>query len=438
MAIYHLSAKIISRGKGQSAVASAAYRAAERLDDFRLGKSFDYSSKKGLALAEIFLPEGAPPELKKRETLWNAVEAIERRKDARLSREFDIALPVELDRDQQIELARDFAKTFAEQDGIAADLCVHLGDPENPHMHIMTTDRNVSENGIAKSKNRELNSDAKLNEWRTRWETVANDALARAGVKERIDHRSHKERGIAIPPTVHLGVAAAAMEARGIETRKGDRLRLVEWIKNGGDMLVAAIEKNVEKVRAVLRERVAIKRRIDEYLAAHNLTVDEAFFDDATPPEFKPMLRTAVMPVFEPLEVAKIDRKYRVEGIVDGYVFLVVQDPENPHKFNPRFVAKDRFQLSDYYLKKGGTGNICADLFQERFYFQPHHDELDRRKKIQQESRKYIDEKLADIKKTLAEAQNQSEKSATLNQHQEQQRKKKPQQHGQGGGIGSR
>ena len=100
MAIYHLSAKIISRGKGQSAVASAAYRAAERLDDFRLGKSFDYSSKKGLALAEIFLPEGAPPELKKREVLWNAVESSERRKDARLSREFDIALPVELDRDQ--------------------------------------------------------------------------------------------------------------------------------------------------------------------------------------------------------------------------------------------------------------------------------------------------------------------------------------------------
>ena len=402
MAIYHLSAKIISRGKGQSAVASAAYRAAEQLDDFRLGKTFDYSKKQGLAHAEIFLPEGAPPELKKREVLWNAAESAERRKDARLSREFDIALPVELDRDQQIELARDFAKTFADQDGIAADLCVHLGDPENPHCHIMTTDRSVTPDGLSKSKNRDLNTDQKLQEWRTRWESFANTALERAGVENRIDHRSNKERGITIPPTVHLGVAAAAMEARGIETRKGDRIRLVEWIKNGGDMLVAALEDQLKKVRSMITARIDLKKRIDDYMTAHKITPLDAFFDDATPTEFRSMLRHAVMPVFKPLEAAAVDRKYQVRGLIDGDVFLLVQNPENPLELEPRFVTKDTFQLSDYHLKIGGTGNISSGLFQGRFYLQPHH-EIDRRKKIQQESRKYIDEHMSEIKKTLAE-----------------------------------
>src|SRR3546814_4517171 len=125
MAIYHFSAKVISRANGSSAVASAAYRAAERLHDDRLGRDHDFSNKAGVVLSEILAPEGAPERLNDRATLWNEVEAGEKRKDAQLAREVEFSIPRELNQQQGIQLARDFVeKQFVER-GMVADMNVH-------------------------------------------------------------------------------------------------------------------------------------------------------------------------------------------------------------------------------------------------------------------------------------------------------------------------
>jgi len=125
MAIYHFSAKVISRAAGSSAIASAAYRSASRLNDQRLDRHQDFSEKSGVVHSEVMLPENAPPELGDRERLWNAVEAGELRKDAQLAREVEFAIPRELTQEQGVELARDFVReTFVDQ-GMIADLNVH-------------------------------------------------------------------------------------------------------------------------------------------------------------------------------------------------------------------------------------------------------------------------------------------------------------------------
>src|ERR1700753_599117 len=125
MAIYHFSAKVISRAAGSSAVASAAYRSASRLNDQRLGRHQDFSDKSGVVHSEVMLPENAPPELADRERLWNAVEAGEGREDAQLARHVEVAAARELDREQGIQPARDFVRTSFVKRGMIADLNVH-------------------------------------------------------------------------------------------------------------------------------------------------------------------------------------------------------------------------------------------------------------------------------------------------------------------------
>ncbi|HVH80949.1 MAG TPA: MobA/MobL family protein, partial [Stellaceae bacterium] len=122
MAIYHFSAKVISRAAGSSAVASAAYRSASRLPDERLGRDHDFSNKAGVVHSEILLPEGAPEPLGDRATLWNTVEAGEVRKDAQLAREVEFAIPREMSPAQGIELARDCVRREFVDEGMVADL----------------------------------------------------------------------------------------------------------------------------------------------------------------------------------------------------------------------------------------------------------------------------------------------------------------------------
>ena len=125
MAIYHFSAKMISRANGSSALAAAAYRSASRLHDLRLDRHHDFSNKTGVVHSEVMLPDGAPEDLADREKLWNAVEVVEVRKDAQLAREIEFAIPRELTQEQGIELARGFVRTTFVDQGMIADLNVH-------------------------------------------------------------------------------------------------------------------------------------------------------------------------------------------------------------------------------------------------------------------------------------------------------------------------
>src|ERR1700678_1361165 len=168
MAIYHFTAKIVSREKGQYAVASAAYRAADCLYDERLGVTWNYTRKEGVAHTEILAPEGVPTWIYNRERLWNAVEAIEIRKDAQLARDLEVALPRELDAEAQIVLLRDFVQREFVKKRMVADFAQHRDNPENPHAHILLTFREAGENGFG-LKERSWNSRAMLETWRIGW-----------------------------------------------------------------------------------------------------------------------------------------------------------------------------------------------------------------------------------------------------------------------------
>ena len=147
MAIYHLEAKVVSRGAGRSAVAASAYLSCSRLYNDYDGIQHDYTKKQGLLWQEVFLPEYAPQEWKDREQLWNAVEEVETAKDSRLAREFVVALPVELSREQQIELLQAFIREQFVSDGMCADAAIHDTDGHNPHAHILLTVRPMDEQG---------------------------------------------------------------------------------------------------------------------------------------------------------------------------------------------------------------------------------------------------------------------------------------------------
>lgn len=220
MAIYHFSAQVISRGKGQSAVAAAAYRSGDKLQDERTGEEKFYR-REVTPDSMILAPSNSPEWMKERERLWNAVEKAENRKNSQLAREINIALPVELSNGQQKELIRDFVQKEFVDKGMIADICIHRDDSNNPHAHVMLTTREIMGDGFGK-KNRDWNNKELLNQWREEWSNHANKSLEREGVQERISHLSHEARGLEQLPTVHLGLEANEMEKRGIETLRGD------------------------------------------------------------------------------------------------------------------------------------------------------------------------------------------------------------------------
>ncbi len=207
MAIYHFSAKIVSRAQGQSAVASAAYRAAEEVYDQRLGQTFDYARKAGVEYSEVLAPEAAPRWVFNRETLWNAVERAERRKDAQLAREIEIALPVELTKDEQVALLREFARRAFVSRGMVVDLALHRDNAENPHAHLLLTTRELTREGLGR-KRRDWNERTQLLSWRAQWAETANEHLLRAGHEIRIDHRSLEAQGIDLVPGLKIGLSA--------------------------------------------------------------------------------------------------------------------------------------------------------------------------------------------------------------------------------------
>ena len=240
MAIYHFSAKVVSRADGSSAVASAAYRAAERLSDERLGRDHDFTNKAGVVHSEIMLPEGAPDHLADRETLWNAVEAGEVRKDAQLARDVEFAIPREMNEADGVQLARDFvAREFVAR-GMIADLNVHWdkaadGSPK-PHAHIMLSMREVGPDGFGQ-KDRDWNSKELLGEWRGAWADHVNVRMAELGLEARVDHRTLEAQGIPLEPQHKIGAAGSRRAGAGEDAeRADDHMRIA---RENGDKIIA-------------------------------------------------------------------------------------------------------------------------------------------------------------------------------------------------------
>ncbi len=259
MAIYHLSAKIIRRSAGRSSVAAAAYRSASRLSDQRLGLDYDYTRKGGVEHSEILAPKNAPNWMRDRATLWNTVERVEKRRDAQLSREIELALPRELSLDRRVGLVREFIQSEFVDCGMVADCNHHAGKArdggEQPHVHVMLSTRELMGDGFG-PKNREWNSVDKLEGWRARWADHVNLELERSGHDTRVDHRTleaqraeaghqaeharnagdtraaeqHEDRAAALDrePEPKVGPTASNMEKLGHASRLGDERREVQ------------------------------------------------------------------------------------------------------------------------------------------------------------------------------------------------------------------
>lgn len=326
MAIYHLEAKVVSRGAGRSAVAASAYLSCTNILNDYDGVRHDFTRKKGLVWREVFLPEYAPIEWKDRGVLWNAVEENEKTRDSRLAREFVPALPIELTPEQWQELLTDFIQNSFVADGMCADVAIHDPNPpgHNPHAHIMLTVRPLDEQGnwqyktekeylcvkdgeergftaaefkaaqadgwekqyqykvgrkkvymtpsAAKTQGLERankypkstkfgrqnpiserwNSEEQLALWRAAWADVSNRYLEQYGHDARIDHRSHAERGLTEQPTIHEGVAARAMEKKGIIS---DRCELNRQIK-ADNALLRELKATVKKLMQAVKNTI--------------------------------------------------------------------------------------------------------------------------------------------------------------------------------------
>jgi hypothetical protein len=279
IAIYSLNINIKSRGKGKSAVGTAAYRAGECIKNEHDGIVHDRTDKKDVVYKEILLPAHAPPEYANRTTLWNAVEKSERAKNAQLAREVRLALPNEFSYAQNINMVRDYVhKNFVSR-GMCADICIHDKKDDNNHAHILLTMRPIEQDGSwgAKSRMEYIRDDygeriklpsgryktkkisttdwddrANAEAWRKDWADIVNRYLENVGHENRLDHRSFERQKIELIPTIHLGVVAHGLEKRGIATERGDINRS---IKAANDKIKA---KNV-KIQSLNNEISSIE-----------------------------------------------------------------------------------------------------------------------------------------------------------------------------------
>ncbi len=318
MAIYHLSIKNISRASGKSSVASAAYRSGQALTDERQGITFRYR-KSEVAYSAIFLCENAPAEYAEREALWNAVEKAEKRSDARLAREWEVALPNELSLEQSEELVRDFAESLAAE-GMCVDVNVHWKEG-NHHAHVMGTTRPIKANGEwgpkekkahkldadgqripqidpktgkqkvreRKGKGKELlwqmetveandwNKAEKVDEWRGRWESLVNGALERAGKAERVSAGSNEARGIERIPTIHEGHAARRIEETGEVADRCETNRRIKQTNRQIEESDRELERQIEESDRELAEAESqakeLARQVEEEIYGRLETV---------------------------------------------------------------------------------------------------------------------------------------------------------------------
>lgn len=302
MAIYHFHVTQISRGKGQTAVSAAAYRAGEKLHDNYYGEEPDYTKKGGVLYTEIILPEHAPKDYADRETLWNAVEFAEANGRAQLAYSFDFALSNELSDEENLELTRKFISENFTSRGMISDMAIHKpgkspGDIPNPHVHVLVPMRPLNEDGTWGTKQRReyildgngeriKGADGKylfnavkttdwgapetLEQWRANWANIVNEALAKKGITERIDHRSNAERGLDALPTIHEGPDVRTMEKRGIRTEKGEWNRFIKFINQTMKKLLLHIAGIMEAIKELKQE--------EEKTKAENSDLNSALF----------------------------------------------------------------------------------------------------------------------------------------------------------------
>ncbi len=257
IAIYHFNVKVVSRSKGASAAAKAAYISGEKIKNEYDGVTHDYRKKGEVVHKEILLPNGAPPKYKNRTVLWNAVESAETRKNSQTAKHIDAALPVEITRDEQIDLVRNFCQQCFVSRGMCVDFAIHDKKDGNPHVHILLNTRRVDEHGFT-TKDRSWNDKALLIEWRKLWADWCNHKLYYVN-GGRIDHRSYKAQDIDKIPQVHLGAAACAIEKKGFKTDKGCRNR---------NILKQNIESEIEqlnfKLASINTESLSVRNELIE------------------------------------------------------------------------------------------------------------------------------------------------------------------------------
>lgn len=311
MAIYHFSVKIHSRKSGKSIIAKAAYRSGSRIIDDETGKVYDYTGKHEVVYSDIMLCKNAPDEYKDRKKLWTSVQKQEHRSDARLAREIEFALPLELSKEEQIELSRKFLQENCVDHGMCVDWSLHEKEG-NPHVHALCTVRPMKRNGLWGSRSKSVyrldengeripiidpktgeqkigargrkqwermtvpstDWDTKelLETWRKNWAYDCNRELEAKGVKDRVDHRSYKRRGINKEPTIHEGVSARHMHRRGVQS---DRYEINKAIRKRNGILgsikgaIAGITREINSLAAQQRREMlgALMEEIglDEY-----------------------------------------------------------------------------------------------------------------------------------------------------------------------------
>ena len=259
MSIYHLSVKTISRSEGRSVTAASAYRAGVEITDEQTGEVHDYRRKGGVEASALFVPEGSPDWSNDRAALWNAAERSEKRKNSTVGREIVVALPAELSAQDRQALAYDFARALVERHGVAVDACIHApgkeGDERNHHCHILMTTRRMTPDGFGE-KTRELDDRTEGKElvkhWRKQWEIAANSALQRAGLSERIDCRSHKDRDIDELPSTHRGPVVTDMLRKGKASEVAERQAQEQELARAARAEQAAADADLTKVQAML------------------------------------------------------------------------------------------------------------------------------------------------------------------------------------------
>ena len=275
MAIFHLNESNISRSDGRSAVACAAYRACEKLEDYTFGKTQDYTRKKGLEYKSIYAPEHTNEKLLDRQTLWNEVEKKEfnangsMKENARLAKEYICALPHELTDRERIKIVDNFCSDFVKKHNVIVDACIHAPhdndetDNKNYHVHIMFTTRLVNEKGELGKKQRTFNDDGPkvLKDSRATFANIVNTVLENAGLDERIDHRSYKDQGLDfLEPTAHEGHEVTALRRNGIDTEislKNDAIKA----KN----LEAA--KEYQQIIKGLDQEIIVPNKLEDQIA---------------------------------------------------------------------------------------------------------------------------------------------------------------------------
>ncbi|HFH8923428.1 TPA: MobQ family relaxase [Streptococcus agalactiae] len=315
---FHFSVNIISRGKGKSAVASAAYISGEKIKNEWDGVTHDYTRKQGVISKEIYLPDHAPEEYKDRKTLWNSVELFEKNSNAQLARNFIISLPKELSIEENKKMIEEYVQNNFVKEGMIVDLAIHDESREgnqNIHAHIMTIVRPINEdgtwgqkskkeyildekgenilnkNGKPKTRKVELttwNDKGNVEKWRENFSDLCNEYLAKNKIEKRVDHRSFKRQGIKQIPTIHLGASASAMERKGIRTEKGDINREIkkqnELLKNIGNeikKITSWLAGFKDKLKESYREyKDQSKKRIENESGLFNLYEYLSFYQE--------------------------------------------------------------------------------------------------------------------------------------------------------------